>query len=178
MNFPSLYFWVLSNARSCTVNPQVTVLMRTKLPCGTVPHWQQVGNQPEENFAQCLCRSYLYKAAFFSANFLHGKKLAQSAWGWPNKNSERSLNQSNIRKLALVGIIPNQILFSFNSDKDRRTDSRIRRKNTARLEYSQDPGFDSRRGCAVFFELFSSDPAVSSSIFVGVEREENLIRAT
>ena len=33
---------------------------------------------------------------------------------------------------------------------------------------SQDPGFDSRRGCAVFF---SSDPAVSSSIFVGAERE-------
>ena len=33
----------------------------------------------------------------------------------------------------------------------------------------QDPGFDSRRGCAVFF---SSDPAVSSSIFVGAEREE------
>ena len=32
------------------------------------------------------------------------------------------------RKLALVGIIPNQILFSFSSDKDRRTDSRIRRK--------------------------------------------------
>ena len=43
-----------------------------------------------------------------------------------------------------------QILFSFNSDKDRRTDGRIRRKNTA--------------------------PAVSSSIFVGVERKENLIR--
>ena len=36
-----------------------------------------------------------------------------------------------IRKLALVGIIPNQILFSFSSEKDRRTDSRTRRKNTA-----------------------------------------------
>ena len=36
-----------------------------------------------------------------------------------------------LRKLALVGIIPNQILFSFISDKDRRTDSRIRRKNSA-----------------------------------------------
>ena len=36
------------------------------------------------------------------------------------------------RKLALVGIIPNQILFSFSSDKDRRTDTWIRRKNTAR----------------------------------------------
>ena len=33
-------------------------------------------------------------------------------------------------------------------------------------------GFDSRRGCAVFFRL---NPAVSSSIFVGAEREENLI---
>ena len=31
------------------------------------------------------------------------------------------------RKLALVGIIPNHF-FSFSSDKDRRTDSRIRRK--------------------------------------------------
>ena len=45
------------------------------------------------------------------------------------------LNRANVvfrRKLALVGIIPNHILFSFSSDKDRRTDSRIRRKNTAR----------------------------------------------
>ena len=50
-----------------------------------------------------------------------------------------------------------QILFSFSTDKDRRTDSRIRRKNTAQR-------------C-----VFSSDPAVSSSIFVGAEREENLI---
>ena len=32
------------------------------------------------------------------------------------------------RKLALVGNIPNQILFSFSSDIDRRADSRIRRK--------------------------------------------------
>ena len=31
-------------------------------------------------------------------------------------------------KLALVGVIPNQVLFSFSSDKDRRTDSRIRQK--------------------------------------------------
>ena len=44
-----------------------------------------------------------------------------------------------------------QILFSFSSDKDRKTDSRMR--------------------C-----VFSSDPAVSSSIFVGAEREENLIK--
>ena len=57
-------------------------------------------------------------------------------------------------KLALVGIIPNQILFSYSSDKDRRTDSRIRRKGLHRV--------------------FSSDPAVSSSIFVWAEREENL----
>ena len=62
------------------------------------------------------------------------------------------------RKLALVGIFPNQILFSFSSDKDRRTDSRIRR----RLELvracdwnSQDPGFDSRRGCAVCVFVWS-----------------------
>ena len=60
--------------------------------------------------------------------------------------------------------IPNQ-LFSFSSDKDRRTDSRIRRKNTAQ------PRRESNLRC-----VFSSDPAVSSSIFVGAEREENLIR--
>ena len=54
----------------------------------------------------------------------------------------------NNRKLALVGIIPNQILFSF-------------------------PGFDSQQVCAVFFRLIRH---VSSSIFVGAEREENLIR--
>ena len=41
-------------------------------------------------------------------------------------SSDRSTNIG--RKLALVGIIPNQILFSFSSDKDRRTDSRIGRK--------------------------------------------------
>ena len=35
---------------------------------------------------------------------------------------------TDFRKLALVGIIPYQILFSFSSDKDRRTDSRIRQK--------------------------------------------------
>ena len=58
------------------------------------------------------------------------------------------------RKFALVGIIPNQ-LFSFSSDKDRRTD-RVR--------------FPAGLRC-----VFSSDPAVSSSIFVGAEREE-LIR--
>ena len=39
------------------------------------------------------------------------------------------------RKLALVGIIPNQTFFSFSSDKDRRTDSRIRQKNTARCGF-------------------------------------------
>ena len=31
--------------------------------------------------------------------------------------------QITSRKLALVGIIPNQILFSFSSEKDRRIDS-------------------------------------------------------
>ena len=57
----------------------------------------------------------------------------------------------------VVAVLPfqkekkNQILFSFSTDKDRRTDSRIRRKNTAQ------------------------PAAVSSSIFVGAEREENLI---
>ena len=50
------------------------------------------------------------------------------------------------RNLGLVGIIPNQILFSSLS-----APTKIER-------------------C-----VFSSDPAVSSSIFVGAEREENLI---
>ena len=70
-------------------------------------------------------------------------------WGDPDCPSQQArsedddenwlnLNPFN-RKLALVGIIPNQILLSFSSD-------------------------------------FSSDPAVSSSIFVRAEREENLIR--
>ena len=64
-----------------------------------------------------------------------------------------------IRKLVLVLIIPYQIFFSFSSDKDRRTDSRIRRKTKhsagprRATTNSQDPGFDSRRGCAVFFRL-------------------------
>ena len=58
------------------------------------------------------------------------------------------------RKLALIGIIPIQILFFFISDKELTAGS---------------------NDCAVFF---SSDPAVSFSIFVGAEREENLTRAT
>ena len=46
------------------------------------------------------------------------------------KKKKKKRKWVGLRKLALVGIIPNQILFSFSSDKDRRTDSRIRRKNT------------------------------------------------
>ena len=61
-----------------------------------------------------------------------------------NKNS-LDFNPFN-RKLALVGIIPNEIPFSFISNNDRRaTESQIRRKNTAQ------------------------------PIFVGAEKEENLI---
>ena len=60
------------------------------------------------------------------------------------------------RKLALVGIIPN--LFSFRSDKDRRTDSRIRRKNllsaappgieprVLRIPVARSPGWDRVNG--------------------------------
>ena len=66
------------------------------------------------------------------------------------------------RKFALVGIIPNQ-LFSFSSDKDR-----LERATRFRKILGSIPG-----GAALCF--FSSDPAVSSSIFVGAEREE-LIR--
>ena len=43
-----------------------------------------------------------------------------------NMNAERNQpDRGGNRKLALVGIIPNQILFSFSSDKDRgkRSDS-------------------------------------------------------
>ena len=72
-----------------------------------------------------------------------------------------------IRKL---GIIPNQMPFSFTSGIDRRTDSRIRRKNTAQPRQESNPGF-----CEGAALCFSSDPAVSSSIFVGGDREENLI---
>ena len=43
------------------------------------------------------------------------------------------------RKLARVGIIPNQNLFSFSSDKDRRTDCRIRRKYTAQPRRESNP---------------------------------------
>ena len=75
------------------------------------------------------------------------------------------------RKLALVEIIPYQIIFSFSSDKDRRTDSRIRRKNTAQPRLESNP-----ESCEFQSHAFSSDPAVSYSIFVAAEREENLIR--
>ena len=56
------------------------------------------------------------------------------------------------RKNAFVEIMPSKIPFPF-SDKDRRTESWIRRRKRS--------------------TIFTSDPALSSSIFVG-EREENL----
>ena len=43
----------------------------------------------------------------------------------PNFHTQKSFD---VRKLALVLVIPKQILFSFSSDKDRRTDSRIIRE--------------------------------------------------
>ena len=58
-------------------------------------------------------------------------KIPSSVW---------KLTVSLFRKLALVGIIPNQSLFSFSSDKDRRADSRIRRKNTAQPRRESNPG--------------------------------------
>ena len=64
-------------------------------------------------------------------------------------------NVIEFRKLALVGIIPNQLL-SFSSDKDRRTDSLIRRKKKTaqpRWESKTLGSIDSRRGCAAFFRL-------------------------
>ena len=88
-----------------------------------------------------------------------------------------ALQQAWSRKLALVGIIPNDILFSFSSDKDRRTDSRIRRKK----KHSAAPLGIEPRVLRILLArsnhfFFSSDPAVSSSIFVGAEREKNFIR--
>ena len=95
-----------------------------------------------------------------------------------------------LRELALVGIIPNQILFSFSSDKDRRTDSRIRRKKRREFPWGSCRSFVAQwleRATRIRKTLglipggaalcFSSDPAVSSSIFVGAEREESLIPA-
>ena len=105
-----------------------------------------------------------------------------------NENSP-DLNPFN-RKLALSGIIPNQILFSFSSDTDRRIDSRIRQLGESR-EFTRSSccGFVAQwLECATRIRktlglipggaalCFSSDPAVSFSIFVGAEREENLIR--
>ena len=71
-------------------------------------------------------------------------------------NQGPHLEQYHCRKLALVGIIPNQVLFSFNSDKGRRPDSWIPSWLRSSVvgacdKISQDPGFDSRRGCVVFF---------------------------
>ena len=68
-------------------------------------------------------------------------------------------------------------LFSFSSDKDRRTDSRIRRKKHS----AAPPGIEPRilRVLVARSNHWATkpqrDPAVSSSIFLGAEREE-LIR--
>ena len=42
------------------------------------------------------------------------------------RSRKNKKNERLFRKLALVGIILDQIIFSLNSDKDRRTDSRER----------------------------------------------------
>ena len=99
------------------------------------------------------------------------------------------------RKLALVGIIPDQILFSLSSYKieeltagsDENT-AQPRAKSKIHTQFPYRCGFvaqwlehatrirktlGSIPGGAA---LFLSDPAVSSSIFVRAEREENLIR--
>ena len=74
---------------------------------------------------------------FYEVRGLHVQKWLQEMWC--------NCRQVSRKKRQI------QILFSFSSDKDRRTDIRIRRKNND--WNSQDPGFDSRRGCAVFFRL-------------------------
>ena len=51
--------------------------------------------------------------------------------------------------------IPNQILFSFSSDKDRRTDNRIRRKNTAQPRRESNPGSCEFQSHALTTELRS-----------------------
>ena len=100
---------------------------------------------PEEG-VYVVCESWrqVIKERLQSQNETQSKD--EAPWWW-NKNKTPNLrlrgrrgrvaSEDNgkhptfYRKLALVGIIPNQILFSFNSDKDRRTDSWIRRKNSA-----------------------------------------------
>ena len=69
-----------------------------------------------------------------------------------------------IRKLAVVGIIPNQILYSFISDKD----SLIDELTAGSDEKTQ----RSRR----IFSVLMEPSQVSSSIFVGDERVENLTK--
>ena len=98
------------------------------------------------------------------------------------------LSIPSLRELALVWIIPNQILFSFSSDKDRRTDSQIRRRKRREFPWGSCRSFVAQwleRATRIRKTLglipggaalcFSSDPAVSSSIFVGAEREKSLI---
>ena len=57
-----------------------------------------------------------------------------------------------------------QILFSFSSDKERRTDSRIRRENTAQPHRESNPGFcEFPAGCTVCFRLIRLSVLLSLS---------------
>ena len=97
-------------------------------------------------------------------------------------------NEASACRVSIIEKNNNNVnqLFSFSSDKDRRTDSRIRRKKTAQPRRESNPGSGLANSSLTFARpwvrfpvelrcVFSSDPAVSSSIFVGVERKE-LIR--
>ena len=86
----------------------------------------------------------LLKRSFHSAQRFTGRRRILTDILTGNHSKTRTY-----LKLALIGIIPNQILFSFSSDKDRRTDSRIRRKNTAQPRRESNPG-----SCELSFPLW------------------------
>ena len=69
------------------------------------------------------------------------------------------------QRTEIAGIIPNQIIFSLRSEK-------AWWKSKIHAEFAKPRvRFPAGLRC-----VFSSDPAASSSIFVGAKREENLIR--
>ena len=79
-----------------------------------------------------------WKQQFKEVKSFIGHEIKNDDHEMTASKSAEWLNKYISGKLALVGIIPNQ-LFSFSSDKDRRTDSRIRRKNTAQSRRESNP---------------------------------------
>ena len=83
-------------------------------------------------WVDCVCW-----VAYNTIQYEYNSNTIQCLWKQSSYSPSKSFSKC---KLALVGIIPSQILFSFSSDKDRRTDSRIRRKNTAQPRRESNPG--------------------------------------